>query len=260
MNGVDAALLAALPALAFLAMLLFCRLSAAVMLLPGLGEQEIPATIRLGLGLLLTMLLVPVLGPQLPPSPEALSDAMRLIALEVLAGLWLGTIARLLMLGLAVAGQIIASMIGMTSPLQGDAALGGQATALGRALGFAATVLVLSTGLYALPLAALANSYAVLPAGAPFPADAAADAVAGVVTDSLALAMQLAAPFVLGGLLFNLGMGLISRVAPQVQIFVLAAPAQILAGLALLALLLPALLSVWQASMQQGFQAMPGAP
>lgn len=258
MTESDAALLAMLPALVFQAAMLFCRLGAAVMLLPGLGEAEVPATIRLSLGLLLTLLLLPLLAPTLPTMPEAPAEVLRLLALELLVGLWLGGLARALMLALAQAGQVMGSMIGLTTPLQGDAGLGAQSTALGRFLGFAATVLVLATGLYALPLGALVASYAVLPPGQPFPAGMAAEAVAAVVGESLSLALRLAAPFILAGVLFNAGMGLIARVAPQVQVFVVAAPAQILAGLGLLLLLLPAILTLWHGGMARGFGALPG--
>ena len=238
--------------------MLFCRLGAAVMLLPGLGEQEVPATIRLCLGLLLTLLLLPLLAPGLPPMPDAPAELARMLALELLVGLWLGGLARGLLLALAQAGQVIGNMIGMTTPLQGDTELGPQSTPLGRLLGFAATVLMLSTGLYALPLGALVGSYAVLPAGQPFPAGAAADAVAGMVGESLSLALRLAAPFILAGVLFNLGLGLIARVAPQVQIFIVAAPVQIIAGLGLLLVMLPALLGLWQTTMGVSFGALPG--
>lgn len=258
MNAADAALLATLPALVFQAALLFCRLGAAVMLLPGLGESEVPATIRLSLGLLLTLLLLPSLAPGLPAMPEAPGEVLRVLALELLAGLWLGGLARGLMLALAQAGQVMGSMIGLTTPLQGDPELGAQSTPLGRGFGFAATVLVLATGLYALPLGALVGSYAVLPAGAPFPAGPAADAVAAMVSQSFSLALRLAAPFILAGVLFNAGMGLIARVAPQIQIFVVAAPAQIVAGLGLLLLLLPAILAFWDGAMRRGFATLPG--
>lgn len=258
MNAADAALLATLPALVFQAALLFCRLGAAVMLLPGLGESEVPATIRLSLGLLLTLLLLPLLAPGLPAVPEAPGEVLRVLTLELLAGLWLGGLARGLVLALAQAGQVMGSMIGLTTPLQGDPELGAQSTPLGRGFGFAATVLVLATGLYAWPLSALVGSYAVLPAGAPFPAGAAADAVAAMVAESFSLALRLAAPFILAGVLFNAGMGLIARVAPQIQIFVVAAPAQIVGGLGLLLLLLPAILAFWDGAMRRGFAALPG--
>lgn len=253
-------LLASLPALTMQAVLLFCRLGAAVMLLPGLGEQEVPVTLRLSLGILLTLLLLPLLAPALPAPPEAVGELARLIALELLAGIWLGGLARGLMLAMAQAGQVMGNMIGLTTPLQGDqGGLGTQSTALGRALGFAATVLLLATGLYAWPLAALIGSYGVLPAGAPFPMELAADAVAEMVMASLSLALRLAAPFILAGVLFNAGMGLIARVAPQVQIFVVAAPAQIIGGLGLLLLLLPAILTIWHGAMGRAFSSLPGS-
>ncbi|MDW8314222.1 MAG: flagellar biosynthetic protein FliR [Rhodovarius sp.] len=255
----DAAMLAGLPALAFQAVLLFCRLGAAVMLLPGLGEQELPAPIRLALGLLLVALLLPLLGPRLPPPPPTAAEALRLIAIELLIGLWIGWLARVMALALAMAGQVSAAMIGLTSPLQGDLLLGAQATPLGRALGAAGALLILSSGLYAIPLGALVHSYAVLPAGAALPAGDAAGHAAQLLAESFGLALRLAGPFVLAAILFQLALGLISRLVPQVQVFILAAPAQILGGILLLMLLLPALFGSWQAAVLPSFLALPGA-
>lgn len=254
----DAALLAALPGLAFHAVLLLARLGAAAMLLPGLGEMEVPATIRVSLAAALVLALLPALAPGLPPVPEDPFAAARLIVLEALAGAWIGLLARFLALALAQAGQVLALMIGLASPLQGDQVLGGSATAPARLLGLLTATLVLSTGLYEVPLRALADSYAVLPAGAPFPADAAAERMAAVAGESLALALRVAAPFVVAGVLFNAALGLLARVAPQSQIFVIAAPAQILGGFALLAALLPAMLALWGAEIAGAFLRLPG--
>ena len=65
----EAEWLAALPDMVFRAVLMLARIGAVVMLMPGLGEQEIPANIRLGLGLGLVMVLYPVLSPSLPAAP-----------------------------------------------------------------------------------------------------------------------------------------------------------------------------------------------
>ena len=242
---------AELPLLAFHAMLLLARIGAAVMLLPGLGEAEVPATLRLALALALVALLLPVLGPALPALPGEPAELARLLLVETAVGLWLGLLARLLALALAQAGQVAALMTGLASPLQADALFGAQTTALGHCFALLAALLVLGSGLYALPLRALAESYAALPPGAPLPAGAVAEAVATAVGQSLALALRLAAPLVLLAVLGNLGFALLARIAPQVQVFVLAAPAQILAGLLLLALLLPALLGAWHAALRE---------
>ena len=255
----EQALLQALAPFAFHALLVFCRVGAAVMLLPGVGEAEVPATVRLALALSLTVLLLPVLSPGLPPVPEQPAELVRLIVLETVAGLWLGGLARLLTLALAIAGQAVALMLGLASVLVQDPALGQGGTALSRLFGLLAAVLVLSSGLYALPLGALAGSYAVLPPGDPLPAGLAAEALADAGAQSLSLALRLAAPFVLATVLFNLALGLLARLAPQVQVYFVAVPAQILGGLALLALLATPLLAVFAAQVADGFARLPGA-
>jgi len=255
----DEALIRSLPTLAFQAALLFARLGAAVMLLPGLGEQEVPPTIRLGLGLALVALLLPPLAGGLPPAPEDGGTAMRLVAQEVIVGLWLGGLARLIAMALSLAGQMIAALIGLQGLLVADPTLGGQATALARALGLATAVLVLASGLYAIALRALVESYALIPAGAPLPTGLVADSVAASGAAMLDLALRLAAPFVIGAVVLNVALGLLARLAPQVQTFFVAVPGQILAGIALLMLLAPPLIGTFAGALEAGFQSLPGA-
>lgn len=245
-------------ALAFQAMLVFARVGAAAMLLPGLGEQEAPPLPRLTLGLALVPLLLPGLAPSLPAVPEAPAEALRLLALEVLAGLFLGGLARLVVLALGMAGQAVALLLGLATVLAPDPQFGGQGTAPARLLMLAGAVLVLGSGLYAVPLRALAESYAVLPPGAPWPAGGAAELYAQAVGDSLALALRLAAPFVLAAVLFHLALALLARLAPQVQIFFVATPGQLLLGLALFALLFPALMDAFGVAAAAAFAALPG--
>ena len=254
----EAGLLAALPVLAFQAVLVFARLGAAVMVLPGLGEAEVPAPIRLGLGLGLVLLLMPVLAPGLPEAPDAAGEALRLILLEIVVGLWLGGLARLVALAMAMAGQAVALLLGLAQAMVPDPDLGGLGTATGRMFSLAAAVVVLTSGLYAIPLRALVESYALLPVGAPFPAGAGAEAMAASGADSLALALRLAAPFVLAAVVINVALGLLARIAPQVQVYFIAIPGQVLAGLALLGLVFPALLGAFAEAARAAFLALPG--
>jgi len=255
----DAAFLQALPALAFQAVLVFARLGAATMVLPGLGEAEVPAPVRLALGLALLALLLPVLAPALPPAPDDTADLVRLVATEVAVGLWFGGLARLAAVALSVAGQLIATLIGLQGMLVNDPALGPQATATARAFGLLAATLVLATGLYAVALRALVESYALLPAGDPFPAGLAAEAVAAAGAASLELALRLAAPFVVAAVVLNVALGLLARLAPGVQTFFVAVPGQVVAGVALLMLLAPPLVAVYSGALRAAFHALPGA-
>lgn len=259
MSVADQALLDTLPALAFHAVLVFCRMGAAVMLLPGLGEMEVPATLRLALAVLLVFALTPVLAPALPALPTEVGPLTLLVAGEVVIGLWIGLVARFLAMALAQAGQVIALMIGLASPLQGDQLLGGTVTAPARLLGLATASLFLATGLFEVPLRALASSYAVLPAGPGLPAGPAAEALASAAAALLLVAMQIAAPFVAAAVLFNVALGLVSRLAPQAQVFVIAAPAQILGGFLLLMVLLPSMLAAWWRWSGENLARLPGA-
>ncbi len=254
----EAAFLAALPVLAFQAVLAFARLGAAVMLLPGLGDDGVPPSIRLGLGLAIVLVLLPGLEPILPAAPDSAAEAVRLIVLEVLVGLWLGGLARLVVMAMAVAGQMIALLLGLAQAMVPDPALGGLGTAPGRLLSLAAVVVVLSTGLYAIPLRALAESYTLLPPGDPFPAGAGAEAMAAAAGDSLALSLRLAAPFVVAAIVINVALGLLARIAPQVQVYFVAIPGQVLLGLALLAAVMPALLGAFHESARAAFLDLPG--
>jgi flagellar biosynthetic protein FliR len=254
----EAAFLDALPALAFQAVLVLARMGAAAMILPGLGEQDVPASVRLAVALGLVPLLLPVLAPELPEAPDSPGEAVRLMVLEVAAGLWIGGLARLLALALSVAMQMGASLLGLSAILVPDPALGGGASALGRLGTLAAAVLVLSSGLHALPLRALAESYVLMPPGSPWPAGAAAAEMAEAGGEMLALALQLAGPFVVAAVVINLAMALVARVAPSVQVFFVAAPGQILAGLALLALLAPSMLGLFHQALQAGWSSLPG--
>ena len=254
----EAELLAALPAMAFQAALLFCRLGAACMVLPALGEQDVPAMVRLALALALVPLLWPVLQPGLPAPPDDAAGALRLVAMEVVVGLWLGGLARLVAMAMAIAGQVIALMVGLSSALAQDPQLGQQAAVTARFAGLLGALVLLSGGLYALPLGALAQSYAAFPPGAPWPAGEAAEAVATAAAQGFDLALRLAAPFVLGAVVVNVALGLLARLAPQVQVYFVAIPGQILAGIALLALLLPAMAALYAEAMRGLFSALPG--
>ncbi len=253
-----AAGVAGLAPLAFAFMLVLCRCAAAIMLLPGLGEEEPPAILRAGLAIGIAVLLTPALAPLMPAEPASILRLVGMVAAELLAGGLLGWLARLLALALPAAGQIISLATGLSSVLQPDPMLGAQSAAIGRLFNLLAPVLILSTGLYALPLGALANSYAVFPAGGAIAADDLAQVAVRAAAGSFALALRLAAPFVLISLIWQTALGLLARLVPQIQVYFAALPGQVLGGLLLLALLGAPILRVWMQAAHEGFLALPG--
>lgn len=240
------AFLATLPGDAFAAVLLFARIGTTLMLLPGVGEAEVPVPVRLAFAIVLTALLFPALAPALPTAPGDVGRLLVLVGSEATVGLWLGFLARLALFALVMAGQLISLLLGFASVLTADAVIGPHGTALSRLFALAGIAAVLAAGLHALPLAALKASYALIPPGGGFAMADAAEMMRRAVAGSLGLALQLAAPFVLAAVLVHAALGLFSRLVPQVQVYFLALPAQLLAGIGLLAALIALVLPAWR--------------
>jgi flagellar biosynthesis protein FliR len=258
MNGDHAAWLATLPAWAFAFILVTARIGAAMSMLPGLGESEPPVMVRVGLALCVTALLLPGIAPSVPKVPEAGAQAVFMVAAEIVTGLWLGWLARLLVLALPVAGQFISYMLGVANVLQPDPELGSQATPIERLFDIAASLAVLVTGLYALPLAALAGSYRLVSAGTFLPATDSAQTAVHAVGFAFALAVRLASPFLLVSIVWHVATGLLARLVPRMQVYFVVMPGQILGGIALLAVTSAALLGAWQSAVLTGFSLLPG--
>ena len=253
----EEAFLAALPGLAFAFTLVLCRAGAAVALLPGLGEAEPPAVLRAGLAFALTILLLPSIAPRVVP-PTSDWTAAGMVAAELLAGLTLGWLARLPAMALSMAGAVISSMTGLSSVYQPDPTLGAGSSALARLFGLLAPPVILSSGLYALPLSALAGSYDTVAPGALFGSGLVAEGAQQAVSTAFELSIRLSAPFLLSAVLLQVALGLLARLAPQLQAYTAAAPGQILGGLTLLALLAVPLLNAWTETVRGAWSGLPG--
>ena len=222
-----------IPDLAAAFLLTFARVGTLVMLLPGLGEALLPARLRLSIALALTLILLPIVRPLLPTGTAPAAVVGTLIG-EIAVGLVLGLATRAVMAALQTAGNIVASQIGLSYAMSVDPTAGGQEAAIGNFLTLLGVTLIFATDLHHLAIAAIRDSYALLPpVGVPDSGDAAKLAVMAVGR-GFALALRIAAPFVAFALLFNLGLGVLARLMPQLQVFFLAQPLSVLLGVVIL--------------------------
>jgi flagellar biosynthetic protein FliR len=247
-----------LPTLGFGFMLVIARVGTALLTGPGLGENEIPATVRIALAVVLSALVIPLLKDRMPPLPDAVPGLIGLIGVEIIIGAWLGFLTRVWVMALAIAGDIISYMVGLSSVLQIDPSIGAQVPALQRLMALAAVALLFASGLYLLPIQAVVGSYDVIAPGSIFDAGEAAQLVIRAVTGSFGLALRLAAPFVITCIVWQAALGFVSRLVPNIHVHVISAPAQILGGLALLGVAIAVLFASWSAAMQQAFSSLPG--
>jgi len=225
-------------------LLVFARVGATMMLLPAFGEETIPPRVRLVLALLVALSLVPIVADRFQDdlSGDALSLA---IVREAAIGLVLGTLVRILYLSIAMAGSIIATQAGFSMVTALDPAMGGQAPTIARLVSVAAIVFMFALNIHHLLIAGLAKSYAMeLPGLSTIGRDLPTIAVA-TIARSFEISLQIAAPFLVFGLVINVGMGLIGRLSPTIQIFFIAQPFVLLAGIGLMLACLAGGIALW---------------
>ena len=198
------------------------------MLMPGIGESYVAPRIRLFLALTFSIILVPVASP-LPPPPATVFGLISLLSSEILIGLFIGSICRLIISAVHMGAAVIAyesSLISALTPSITQAQA--QDTSIGNFLSVAVVALLFATDMHHLMLRGLANSYAIFPAGElPFLSDI-ADHFSQTLNGAFHAAAQIAAPHLVIGTLLYLGAGMISRLLPNIQIFFIMQAPQIL--------------------------------
>jgi flagellar biosynthetic protein FliR len=234
-----------LPALAATFMLVFARIGTMVMLLPGLGEQSISARLRLTIALVLAAVILPLHRNAYQIDTTALGPTVVLLVGEILIGAVLGLTARLTISALDVAGSVIAQQLGLGFVTAIDPTQGEQGVILGNFLSMLGITLFFATDMHHLVIAALNDSYTLFaPGEVPATGDVAA-LVTKTVSGAFRIGIQLSAPFLAFGLLFNLGLGVLSRLMPQMQVFFVALPLSILLGFLCLILVLGSMMGLF---------------
>ncbi len=237
-----AALAQLLPANVFAVMLVFCRTGAALMLLPGFGDLYVPQRYRLLLALLLSALVASALGRLLPAPPGEVAQLFQLLGGEIVVGVFLGTIGRILLGALDTAGMIIAFQLGISAAQVFNPAAAQQGAITGAFMTVLGVLVLFLTNTHLLMLRALVGSYDLFaPGGFPVIGDL-SNTVAHVVADAFRLGVELSAPVIVVGTIFYVAMGLLSRLMPQLQIFFVVLPVQIAGGLAVFAITLYAVM------------------
>ncbi len=234
-----------LPALAASFMLCFARIGSMVMLLPGLGEVNVPARVRLTVALALTAVILPLHSNAYRPDLQSSWLLLLTLGEEILVGVVLGLLARLAIAAMQIAGSVIAQQMGLGFVTAVDPTQGQQGILLGNFLSVLGITMVFATDMHHLVIAGLNDSYTLFrPGEIPLMGDVAA-AVTGVAASAFRIGVQLAAPFLVFGLLFNLGLGVLSRLMPQMQVFFVGMPLSILAGLLILMLVVGAMMTTF---------------
>lgn len=227
-----------LPQTAFAFLLIFARVGSMAMALPGIGDRSVPPRLRLVFAMALTLILYPIVHEVFPNIPTAMSAMVALIIGEVIVGLAIGLAVKLIATALQVAGSAIAIQTGLGFAQNVDPAQGIQTTLFASFFSVLSVTLIFAVDLHHFLLIAIHDSYKLFRPGMALPPGDFAQVAVKTLADGFRVAFQIAAPFLVFGLVFYLGIGILSRLIPQVQVFFLAMPANIFLGFIILLFLL----------------------
>lgn len=240
----------------FAFLLIFCRVGGMFMVMPIFGESFVPQRLRLQLALAFSFILLPFLARQLPAMPAEPARLAEIIFAEITTGIFFGLVLRLLVSALEVAGMFISMQIGLSNAMILNPAMASQGSISGAMLSLLGLVVLFESNLGGDMLRALAGSYENFKPGILLPVGDMSQFISQTVTGSFSLAFKLAAPFIVLGIVFQVVSGVMVKMVPQMQIFFVAAPLQILLGLAMFAFTLTIMLNVWSDSFQEGLRGL----
>jgi flagellar biosynthetic protein FliR len=249
------------PEFATAFMLVFARIGAMAMFLPGFGESVTPVRLRLSIVIFVTLITLPIVRADLPVGLAAPGLGLVFIR-EMLIGIVIGLSIRLLASSLQIAGAIISQQLGFSTmtTLDPTGADGGQSATLGNFMALMGVTLVLASDLHHVALTGLIGSYRAFAPGVIMPDADMLELALRVVTESFAAGLRIAAPFLVFGIVFNLGLGILSRMMPQLQVFFLALPASILLGTLIFILVIGPMMDGYLAYLARMFELLiPGA-
>ncbi|GGK33717.1 flagellar biosynthetic protein FliR [Salinarimonas ramus] len=221
------------PDLILSTFLVFCRIGACLMLMPGFSSLRVPPQVRLFIVFGITLALSPVVVPGLLPTVGAASQAgiLSLIVTETLIGAQIGIIGRIFYLALQTLAHASAMLIGFGAMPGAPIDEIEPIPALGSLVMMSATALFFIANLHWEVFRGLVVSYDTLPPAAGFDARTSLVAVSDRIGEAFLLALRISAPFVIFAFLANFAIGVMNKLAQQIPIYFVAMPAVLMAGL-----------------------------
>lgn len=214
----------------FAVLIVFTRMGGALTMLPGFGESYISIRWRLLMALSVSLLMAPLLEPYLPPIPPDPARLLFLLTGELFIGIFVGLVARFLIAAMHVAGMIISYQSSLALATQFDATQAAQGSIIGNLLTISALMLIFALDLHHMLLRGVADSYTLMEPGIFPPIEDMSNYLSSLASHVFRVGVQFAAPSIVIGLLIYLSAGILGRLMPNMQVFFVMMPLQLLVG------------------------------
>ncbi|ASY61747.1 Flagellar biosynthesis protein FliR [Sinorhizobium sojae CCBAU 05684] len=224
----------------------FCRIGGCVMIMPGFSTARVPLQVRLFTAVALSMAILPIMWTDIYPEVTGKGHTyLYLIASETVVGAIIGLVARYYVLGLQFAGTALTMLIGFSPPPSSDVLEDTAENQLTSMISFAGLMLLFMLDFHHVIFEAIAQSYSAMPIGTGFDPQGMLITLANSLEQTFLIMLRLASPFVVYGLLFNVAIGMVNKLAPQIPIYFISQPYLIMGGLFLLYLGIAAMLRLF---------------
>lgn len=233
----------------------FVRLLAMLMTAPIFHDQAVPARAKIGFSLLCAILITPLLPPE-QYIPISHPNAALLLIQQILIGAAIGFSMRLVFTALELAGDMIGLQMGLSFAGFISPSTGEQTPLVGSFLGVIAALIFLAVNGHLMLIAGVVESFNTLPIDPKLGSSPDFYALAHMGADVFRLGLHIALPVLATMLILNLALGVLARVAPQLNIFAVGFPVTLLVGMIALAMALPFLGPVFEQMLMQGFRPL----
>ena len=230
------------------------RILGLIMVAPVFGHRAVPGRVKIGLGVFIAL----IVSPALPPMPDVGLGSWHglfILVQQFLIGMAIGFIMRIVFAAVEAAGEIVGLQMGLGFASFFDPQSAGQTLVLGRFFNMLAVLVFLAVNAHLLLLGVLVDSFQSLPISPQPLAAAGFYTVAGFGSTVFAVGLQLALPLIAILLMTNLALGILTRSAPQLNIFAIGFPITLGGGLIVLDLPLPYFAPQFERVFQNAFEA-----
>lgn len=224
----------------------FCRIGGCFMVMPGFSTARVSVNIRILVAVAVSMAILPIMWDQIYPQVTGKAHTyIYIIATETVIGSVIGLIARYYVLGLQFAGTVLTMMMGFNAPPTADVLEDTPENQLTNLISFAGLMVLFMLDFHHVIIESLVDSYKVMPLGAGFDPQGVLITLTNALETTFMIMLRLASPFLIYGLLFNLAIGLVNKLAPAMPLYFISLPYLIMGGMFLLYLGIAAMLKLF---------------
>jgi flagellar biosynthesis protein FliR len=227
-------------------LMLFVRITALVVTAPVLGYQAVPVQVKVAIGLFLALVFYPMATAHAPVIDTRLVPLVVTALKEVAVGLLLGFVLSLLFAGARFAGDVIGLSMGFSMANVFDPESAQSVSLIGQFLYIVSTLLFILLNGHHFVLESLQLSYAAVPIGGLGLNVLMGEGIIKLTGFMFIIAVKLAAPVIVALFLIDVGLAVLARVVPQINIFMVSFPLKISVGLVMLIAIGPMMIYVFK--------------